>query len=232
MCTKAAKYLANSSFNKRTSSSAVHWADNVVKPQISANRILQAIDTEKRKTNEKQWIREKTARKSQNGRPREFGESSLNQGNWLLCGFALIHKMRLCFEPTNISVCIDRKSFKLNIQHFGSVRYYFFCRLLALCGEAFGFYGEKKVKRTWNKNRNKRRICESRITAMVSNCVKSANTWHYHVVECKFYGIVLRAVFQLYRLSFPWLRDVAEPITANAPTYTKLMTTATTPENE
>lgn len=34
------KYLAKSSFKSLTSSSAVHWSDNVVKPQISANKIL------------------------------------------------------------------------------------------------------------------------------------------------------------------------------------------------
>lgn len=39
-------YLAKSSFSNRTSSSAVHWSDNVVKPQISANNILWNMNTE------------------------------------------------------------------------------------------------------------------------------------------------------------------------------------------
>lgn len=34
------KYLAKSSFNSRTNSSAVHWSESVVKPQMSANKML------------------------------------------------------------------------------------------------------------------------------------------------------------------------------------------------
>ena len=33
-------YLANNSFKSLTSSSAVHWSERLVKPQISANNIL------------------------------------------------------------------------------------------------------------------------------------------------------------------------------------------------
>lgn len=40
MCT-GGSYLAKSSLSRRTNSSAVHWSDRLVKPQISANRMLQ-----------------------------------------------------------------------------------------------------------------------------------------------------------------------------------------------
>lgn len=33
-------YLANNSFNSRTNSSAVHWSERLVKPHISANKML------------------------------------------------------------------------------------------------------------------------------------------------------------------------------------------------
>lgn len=38
-------YLAKSSLSIRTSSSAVHWSDSVVKPQISAKRMLKYLRT-------------------------------------------------------------------------------------------------------------------------------------------------------------------------------------------
>jgi hypothetical protein len=37
-------YLANSSLSRRTNSSAVHWSERLVKPHISANRMLIATD--------------------------------------------------------------------------------------------------------------------------------------------------------------------------------------------
>lgn len=38
------KYLAKSSFSSRTNSSAVHWSESVVKPQMSANKMLKRIE--------------------------------------------------------------------------------------------------------------------------------------------------------------------------------------------
>lgn len=37
--------LAKSSLSRRTSSSAVHWSDREVKPQMSANRMLEQENT-------------------------------------------------------------------------------------------------------------------------------------------------------------------------------------------
>ena len=39
--------LAKSSLRSRISSSAVHWADKTVKPQMSANRILTWVGTKR-----------------------------------------------------------------------------------------------------------------------------------------------------------------------------------------
>lgn len=136
---RAAKYLANSSFNNRTSSSAVHWSDNVVKPQISANRMLKAIDKEEKYTT-KQYSEFSNCSKKRNGRRREFGESSLKLIT--VRGFASTHTIRLCFEQTNISAFIDRKSFKLPYSP-DIISFFFSCRLLALWVKAFDFHENK-----------------------------------------------------------------------------------------